>query len=81
MHVALIEPGREHADYTGGGHDAGQPSAASVARDVWQGAFRTVERERQKSEARSRLAKIKELRKREIMEYRQQQGYYQDHDV
>jgi hypothetical protein len=73
------EPGRlgqEQADYAGGGHGAGQRSNASVVRDVWQGTFRAVERERQKAEARGKLAKMKEARKREIREHQHQQGDY-----
>ena len=72
-------PGREHAGYPGGGNSAGQHSV-SVARDVWQGTFRAVERERQKAEARGKLAKMKESRKQEIKEHQHQQGYYQDQD-
>jgi hypothetical protein len=73
------EPGRlgqEQADYAGGSHGAGQCSTASVVRDVWQGTFRAVERERQKAEARGKLAKMKEMRKREIKEHQHQQGDY-----
>ncbi len=51
-----------------------------MSRDVWQGAFRAVERERQKAEARGKLAKMKESRKQEIKERQYQQGYYQDQD-
>jgi hypothetical protein len=55
-------------------------SNASVARDAWQGAFRAVERERQKAEARGKIAKMKEARKRERQEHQYQQGYYQDQE-
>jgi hypothetical protein len=74
------EPGRlgqEQADYAGGGHGAGQRSTAGVVRDVWQGTFRAVERERQKAEARGKIAKMKEARKREHQEHQHQQGDYQ----
>jgi hypothetical protein len=71
------EPGREHADFAGGGHGVGQHSSSGIARDVWQGALRAVERERQKAEARGRLAKMRELRRREIKEHQHQQGYHQ----
>ncbi len=55
-------------------------SNASLARDVWQSAFRAVERERQKAEARGKIAKMNESRKRERQEHQHQQGYYQDQD-
>jgi hypothetical protein len=51
-----------------------------VARDVWQGAFRAVERERQKAEARGKIEKMKESREQEIKDHQHQQGYYQDQD-
>jgi hypothetical protein len=70
------EPGGQHADNAGGS----QRSPASVARDVWQGAFRAVERERQMAEARGRLAKMRELRKREIKEHQYLQGYCQNQE-
>jgi hypothetical protein len=73
----IVELGQEHV---GKGHSTGQRSAAGVARDVWQGAFRAVERERQKAEARGKLAKMKELKKQEIREQQHQQGHYQDRD-
>jgi hypothetical protein len=52
-------------------------SSASIVRDVWSGAFRAVERERQKAEARGKIAKMKDERKREIKEHLHQQGYDQ----
>jgi hypothetical protein len=70
------EPGMEHADYASGG----QRSAAGIAGDVWQGAFRAVERERQRAEARSKITKMMESRKQEIREYQHQQGYYQSQE-
>ncbi len=53
-------------------------SGASVVRGVWNEAFRVVERERQKAEARGKMAKMKESRKQEIKQHQYQQGYYQD---
>jgi hypothetical protein len=52
-------------------------SNAGVVRDVWSGAFRAVERERQKAEARGKIAKMKDAGKREIEERQYQQGCYQ----
>jgi hypothetical protein len=55
-------------------------STASVVKDVWKGAFRAVERERQKAEARGKMEKMKEAKKRERKEHRQQQGKYQEEE-
>jgi hypothetical protein len=52
-------------------------SSTSIARDVWNSAFRSVERERQKAEARGKVAKMKDEKKREIREHLHQQGYDQ----
>ncbi len=69
--VRGAEPEQEHAEMYS------PRSNANVARDVWQGAFRAVERERQKAEARGKIAKMKEARKRERQEHQYQQGYHQ----
>jgi hypothetical protein len=65
------EPEQDHAEIDS------PRSNASVTRDVWQGAFRAIERERQKAEARGKIAKMRETRKRERQEHRHQQGCYQ----
>jgi hypothetical protein len=52
-------------------------SGTGVVRGVWNEAFRVVELERQKAEARGKIAKMKDARKRETKEHWYQQGCYQ----
>jgi hypothetical protein len=55
-------------------------SGQSIAQGVWKSAFRAVEKERQKAEARGKMEKMKEAKKRERKEHRQQQGKYQEEE-